>query len=105
MPDSVLSADPKLIRVGVGPHPDASTPGVWCEACTLSMLGFTPITVCVLIEVEDEFLPINFFSDTVAGLVEDALGDLGHSPLVGVTFAPVAQDTTVWNPETNAPYP
>lgn len=105
MPESPLTADPKLISVEVGPHPDAVTSGVWCVACTRGMLGFTPIDACVTIEVTTEFLPADFFSGPVADAVLDAYTAAGHEPVLPVTFPPVAQDTTVWDPETNAPYP
>lgn len=105
MPDTPLSADPKLSSVFVGPHPDASTPGVWVRSCTRSMLGFTPIDICVLNEVPSEFLPADFWSTTVANDVAFEIGALGHTPIEAIDFPPVAQDTTIWDPETNAPYP
>lgn len=105
MAGTPLSADPKLIRVSAGPHPDTVTPGVWVNSCVRGMAGFTPVDLCTLREAEDEFLPADFFSELVAGDVFAALDDIGYAPAVEVVFPPLPVDLEVWDPETNEPYP
>ena len=102
---TVLSGDPVMQSVSVELRPPASATVFLCKATFRGYDGSTPVWSEVEVGFDDEAMAADFFSTTVKDALVDALEASGYT--VSETFAlpPIATDLTVWDPETNAPYP
>lgn len=100
----VLLRDPVLRSVSVAVDPLAVIPTYTVECKFRYWKTVDPTDITVSLNVTDENLPADFFQTDIAGLVATAVIEDGTSVSGGFDLPPVAQDTTVWDPTTNAPY-
>jgi len=100
----VLTSPPVIQSVYVYYDALADVPGTYVCVRVRGYAGLLPYdaTGCAL--TPGETLTEDFFSSDIYNAVFDAYDANGITP-GSFNFPPVAQDTTVWDPETNAPYP
>ena len=101
----LFSADPQRRGTEITSDPGAPGAGSVVRTRWRAMVGFTPVDFTIDTVTHVEVLPADFFSTTVADQVTAWVVANGYALRGAVELPPVAQDTTVWDPTTNAPYP
>jgi len=100
----ILTEPPTIEAVWASYDPLADIPGVYVCVRTRGYAGLVPYEAEACELTVTEFLEEGFFSGHLHDDIFDAYDSNGITP-GAFAFPPVAQDTTVWDPETNAPYP
>lgn len=100
-----LLGDPVLESVEVGPDPESVTPGTYVKCKFICWPTIVPVEFTTKTLFTGEDLPGDFFMGDVHDAVDAYLATINAKTSLDWNMPPVANDTTIWNPATNAPYP